>query len=317
MQYEPVPVAGESREGYTSRLELNIFRHGDKEKDPSKTDQEIELTTRGGELVARQATLTNITRAVAYGSPRIRTRQTAALKMAGALEGVTGHEGARGIIDKVNALLHEGAREETRVGSKVSTDRRLDFTFEPGAPYGDAAYKAFGEGRLMKFFVEESDKLAREAGDIDSTTYSRAAGGIAELVRKNVAIAREWDKLVKGERAGAQEYDADTLERFAGTHQSVGESFLIKVVEKMRGEGERDKLVAALGNQGFDPTEGFKIEILNVGEGEPKVFLDYKKEKKSAEGVGETLFQFSEEVPREVLEEIIEEGKAGEMRVAA
>ena len=96
---------------------------------------------------------------------------------------------------------------------------------------------------------------------------------------------------------------SDTLERFMGTHQTVPESFLAKVIEKTRGVEERDRFIELLDKKGFDYTEGFDLKILNTTGG-PKIHISYKNEKDK-----ENLYIFDQEISEDVIDEIISEGK--------
>ena len=80
------------------------------------------------------------------------------------------------------------------------------------------------------------------------------------------------------------------------------ESFLLKLIEGVKGTGERDRLVKALGNNGFDFSEGYEIDITteNAGE-EPKMHIRYTK---PAKGNNEE-FVFDEDIPLGLVEEIV------------
>jgi hypothetical protein len=48
-----------------------------------------------------------------------------------------------------------------------------------------------------------------------------------------------------------------------GSHGGVTESFLLKVIEKIKGVAERDRFVSIIGNQ-FDFLEGFEFRFFIV-----------------------------------------------------
>jgi hypothetical protein len=67
------------------------------------------------------------------------------------------------------------------------------------------------------------------------------------------------------------------FERIFATHATIQESFLLKVVEKIKGTSERDALLALIGEDGFGYTEGFDV-TLSKENGEEKIRVVYKKE---------------------------------------
>lgn len=298
------PTSNESEESQEewkpSRVELYFFRHGSKEKDPEKLDEHIRLTEAGRkEAVAKGKTIeTKPQQAVAFGSPRERTHETAALVMVGGEDEITGDETLEELHEKLDTSL-------TQVGkgtSKIAVDKRLNFVLDKKNPtqLGKELVKAFKEGRYLGFTIEESDERARATGDTETFTYSRGAADVAEIIEKYVRVADRWNDIVQKGK-----YDSETLQRFLGSHLGVGESFLAKLVDKMKGREERDKLVhEALRDLGFNTTDGFEVEILKASEHkDPKVRVMYHAEDQE----GNTIFEFNEEVPFEIIQEIIDE----------
>ncbi len=276
----------------TSKIELNFFRHSIKEKDPSKKDEEVSLTPEGRMLAKSKASSeTNIAQAVAFGSPRERTQETAGFIMAGSRDEITGDESLEELRQKLDAGLGKG--------SKLGVSTLLDFTLDESSNFGKVLFQSFLEGRYLAFTVQESDQRAKELHDEANDTYSRMASRVASLVKKYVGIAPRFNTLV----SSSERVTSDTLHRFFGTHQGVAESFLAKVIEKMEGVDERDRFVAALGNQGFDFTEGFRLDVQTFANGTNKLHLSFKKERESGES-----FIFDEDVPMGVIDEICAEG---------
>src|SRR5258708_1764632 len=136
----------------------------------------------------------NIDQAVAFGSPRIRSQQTAGYEMAGTLDEITGNESYEELKTKLKTGLE--------YGSKLGTDVRLDFPEKSGSPYAKEIKQAFADGYLLKYLVNDSDRRAVELGDDVSYTYSREAAGLAKILEKYLKIAPQWEQLSKGERAG-------------------------------------------------------------------------------------------------------------------
>lgn len=297
---ERIESAPPESEKFKSRIFLAFFRHSEKGEKP------FELLTPAGRKLAKEKAkewhpeeipLDNIKQAVAFGSPRIRAKETAGFVLGGGREEITGEES----LEELERKLNQGLK----LGSKIGTDKRLDFYYDLETPLGKAQSEAFKRGELLKFIVEESDKLARDCQDEKSMTYSRAAAGVAEIVKKYVGIEKYWDKLARDKSKGYP----PTLERYLGSHAGVTESFLAKVIEKTKGIEERNKFVQALGNQSFDYVEGFKAEIINPGRGgdpeNPEIIITYQKKDKE----GKIIFDFKEKIDKKLINEIIQEGK--------
>ncbi len=273
----------------SSKIALHFFRHSIRENAPEKRNQDVLLSPEGRILAkSKSSAETNLAQSVAFGSPRQRTQETAGFVMAGARSEITGDESLDELREKLDAELGHG--------SKIGVDARLDFNSDESTPYRKAFYTAFRGGRYMPFIVEESDAMAESMNDEGGDTYSRMASRIAKIVKKYVAMAPRWENLATDE----QKQYTDTLERFLSTHQGVAESFLAKVIEKTKGVEERDRLVKALEEKnGFDFAEGFDLEIRNRGIEKPTIHVTFKKEKDGA-----VVFQFDEDIPTELLDEI-------------
>ena len=280
----------ESKECFSSRIKLRFFRHDEKENDPEKTDHNIELTPSGRQHAKAQASETNLSQSVAFGSPRRRTQETAGFIMAGQSEDINGNESFEELKEKVDKGLG--------YGSKIGVDTKLDFNLEEGSEYVKEMLVFFEKGELMKFMVEKSDELAKETGDDKSSTYSSMASSIASIIKKYLGIAPRWNELVKDE---TKKYE-HTLNRFFATHQSVQESFLAKVIELTKGVEERDRFVSVIKNKGFDYAEGFETEILTKDGEEPTIRISYKKEGKTPDDT----FEFDQNISIELLETIID-----------
>lgn len=294
----------EQKEKYTSKIELNFFRHGDKESDKTKSDDEIRLNESGrGQAVDRSVELKNPRLAKAMGSPRIRTQETAALVMLGKEKDMNPSEGA----ENVKEIASPGISNSPR----IVEDDRLNFFLDEATESGKVALDNFKKGNYIKWLVENSDADAEKNGDIETnSSYAKSASGIASIIKDYVDASGRWDDIVKAEdtRKFPKGY-AKELERFFGSHLGVTEAFLAKAVEKTKGVDERNKFIEALGNQGFKFVEGYKVDILNEN-GEVKVMVEYKKE----DADGNVIFEFSEEIPAEMIDEIIEEGKLKDVK---
>jgi len=261
MENESYPVQNEATEEISSRIDLRFFRHDEKESDKTKHDNDIELTPKGRMHAKEQAGVGDISHSVAFGSPRKRAQETAGFVMAGNVEGVTGEENFKDLEAKIN--------EGIGYGSKINVDERLNFRLEEDTPYGKAAYEAYNGKTLMSFLIEKSDAMAEEYGDTKNDTYSRQAAGIAEIVLKYVGIAPRFDQLAHEKNDEGE----PVMRRFFGTHQSVAESFLLKIVEATQGTQDAVELARSLGNgSGF--SEGFEAEVVTrEGQVEPELVI--------------------------------------------
>ena len=282
-------------ETFRTRVVLDFFRHNDKENDKAKPDTAIELTPKGKLNAQDHSELEDFTFAIAEGTDRVRARQTAMYHMAGKNEAVSGEE----TYEDLEKVVNNGRK----YGSKIVTDNRLNFVLNKDTPYGKVGYERFGKGEYLKFLVEESDQLSKELGNTEESTYSTQAGSIAELIKKYIAVSRNFDQLYQSKPT--EERKTNELQRFFGSHQGVLECFLAKLIGKMKGVEERDKFVKLLKNQGFDFSEGFETDIINMDiDDVPKIKISYRKDVE-----GHEPFIFEEEIPSELIDQIILEGR--------
>ena len=151
----------------TSKIILHFMRHSDKEKNADKSDAEQALTPKGRKMAKEKALKTNLKQAVAFGSPRQRTQETAGLVMAGSEDEITGNETFEELKDKLDAGL--------KVGKKIGADERLNFGEDASTEYYKVMLDHFKKGNLLDFLVNESDELAKKYDDKKTFTYSRSA----------------------------------------------------------------------------------------------------------------------------------------------
>ncbi|MFA6445785.1 MAG: histidine phosphatase family protein [Candidatus Paceibacterota bacterium] len=293
--YEGV-VTTETAEQFSSKIELRFLRHDEKEKDPTKSDTEIRLTPKGKLNAKAQADeevyeAEHLAQTVAFGSPRKRAQETAGLVMAGALDDITGTESLEELKTKINTLTG------LKYGSKIHADKRLDFIIGE-SEYATAGMEAFKNGQFLRFLVDKSDELAREAGDEVSFTYTRGGMGIAQIIQKYLKISERFDELVKKEDS---KYKKE-MDRLFGTHQTVQECFLLKVIEKIQGVDGREQFMKAVGNTGFNFSEGFTCDVVTTLDGEKKIHVVYKKDGK----IPEENYVFDAEIPAEIVNQIAE-----------
>lgn len=291
----------ESEPKVSSEVVLHLFRHDKKGKaSEGQADQDVRLTDEGRNHAAQFGdSATNIRQSIAFGSPRERAQETAAFHMAGGQEEIAGDETFEELHAKLDAEFTLGKAH------KVGVDRNLDFTAIEGTPVGDGCNDAYARGITLEWMVQESDKLAGEVEDTDNSTYNRSAAQIAKIILKHVQVSGVWDKLVESGR-----YEDKKLERFLGSHQTVPESFLAKVVELTRGINERDRFVDVLGKNGFGFSEGYDIKIVRVNTGHPSIHISYHRVNEDrTDNDRLRQFDFDEDVPIELIEQIANLGK--------
>jgi len=260
--------------------------------DETDADYQVALSSEGRKFMKEKSfPNANINQAIAFGSPRIRTQEAAAISMTGSQDEITGDETFDVLKNKIDRDL--------KIGSKIGIDARLNIHDDPKSPLGKAIYEAFYRGESTKFLIEESDKFAKETGDTTHSNYSYKAGRVAQIIEKYLKIAPSWNKLVENKD---KKYN-DTLERYLSTHQGICESFLAKVIEKTEGIEEKNKFITSIGSQGFDYAEGFDIEIKINNTDDPIIEVKFKKDLKDGSG-----YSFKNKISRSLIEEIIKEG---------
>jgi len=269
-----------------TKVILEFMRHGEKETSKDKPNPELRLTEKGRRQADEKGKKLepHPERAIAWGSPRKRTRETA-LRVMLAEKGLKPDAS----LDDIEEMI----KQEIKVGRKAGIDERLNYDFN--GPAGKEVTEAYKNKKLLYFLVNESDKRALELNDTESTTYTRLAGNISEIIFRYLKVADNFNRLAS-ENERYKKFGGQ-LERYLGTHLGVVESFIAKVLEKTKGRKERDKFVEALNNQGFKETQGIKVEINNLGK-EQEILLTYELNEDKKESI-----KIDEELLREIIEE--------------
>ncbi|MEI6494727.1 MAG: hypothetical protein WCO03_01560 [bacterium] len=282
---------------------LEFFRHDEKGKSvDGQPDQAVTLTPKGKEHAKTTAKLSpeEASRAIAYGSPRVRAQETSALHMAG--KKLKGTES----LDEMKTSLRREAKsiatDPNKKRSQIFGTSKLDFDVDEKSLFGREEIAAFSEGRLLRYLVKDSDRRAEELGDTKNITYSRTAAQVAEVVGKFINVTKRRSSLLKGDRKNKVD---NVINRFLGSHQTVTETFLAKVIEKTRGVGERDKFVDSLGGKGFDFSEGFGVKIIAGENGEPTVEVKFEHPKTDKT----EQYSFTGRVNADIIKDIIKEGQ--------
>lgn len=178
-------------------------------------------------------------------------------------------------LDAIKAML----QKEVRYGHKLAEDDRLDFSLEPSTLLGTTAMDRYAQSRdLLSFYLEDSDRLAVEYGDRESTTLSRAAGNIAEIILKYERALGAWEKILADKEKAKKYADAKgEMQRFFGSHQSVTESFLIKLIAMTKGQDAARLFIESLPSKnGFGFSEGYSVVLDRDASGQPLAHVTYK-----------------------------------------
>lgn len=286
-------VESQEKKEIPSEIVLKFFRHSEKSNAPVERDHDIRLTDRGRDL-ARAKSEYGTENALAFGSSRDRTKETAGIMMSGSK--------APNLEELEDELVVEHTLFTKMHLTRIGEERRLDFNDDFNSPYGKKFFEEFKAGNYLPFLFKESDALAKELGDTEGSTYSRLAGQIAQIIAKYSQVSEKaWHPLMNKENS--KYLPGEKLNRFLGTHAGVNECFLAKVIEKTRGLAARDQFANISDKKGFDYVEGFDVSIKQSG-AEKHITISYKRK-----GEDGHEYVLEEEIPEAMLEEIIEEGK--------
>src|SRR3989344_9313950 len=280
----------ESGEKIKTKIILEFMRHGEKENDKTKSDEEVRLTEKGRMMAGEKGEELDPQKEVslAWGSPKKRTQETALRAMLPDIDPNASLEDIEEII-----------REEQKFGKKLIVDERL--SFDLSGPEGKEMLAAFKEGKYLQYLISESDKRAIELGDKTSSSYSRYAGNIAEIVSRYIKIGDNFNRIAS--KDGKYEEFGNQLERYLATHQGAAEGFVAKVLEEAQGLEKRDEFISSVGS-GFKETEGIHLEIQNNGNHQ-EITITYQ-----INGNKETIA-----VSRDLIENIIKDREEFEKKI--
>lgn len=289
------PEIKEKEKRPETKVILHFLRHQEKEKAlPGQANRDIQLTKAGKEAALERSKIEKVNPEVSWaaGSDRVRSGHTALLQMAGEEAGLTSDMN----YDQAKAEVEK----EISYGEKVATLPELNFMWEGTDGFKQKSYQAYKDGRALEFIANESDELAIKMQDRESLSYSRQAAGYASLIAREMKVGNNFNRIAASKPEEYKKYN-NTLERFFGTHQTVSESFYMKVLEKAHGKGavkefiEKNESEKGNGN-GFGFQEGYNIVINNNQDGQ-KIILD-------------GIYGFEDmEITPEILLSIIEDAK--------
>ncbi|NCU28304.1 MAG: hypothetical protein EOM85_01365 [Candidatus Moranbacteria bacterium] len=248
---ETININKESRERISSEIVLHFFRHSKKEK-TNPTDDNLTHLSNEGKKLAKENCFKDVklNQSVAFGSPRVRSQETALLMMAGENDEITGDESLQELKDKIE--------EDLSFGSKIGINKGLDFTDDVSSPLGSKVYDSYVKGEYLDLLTNESDKITKETGDNTEANLSAKASKVAKMIEKYIKISPKWNALVN-DKDGKYE---PKMERFFGTHASVPESFIIKLLLTLNREDEVKEYADFYHNE-VDYLKGFDVDIID------------------------------------------------------
>ena len=280
----------ESGEKIKTKIILEFMRHGEKENDKTKSDEEVRLTENGRMMAGEKGEELDPQKEVslAWGSPKKRTQETALRAMLPDIDPNVSLED-----------IEEMIREEQKFGKKLIVDERL--SFDLSGPEGKEMLAAFKEGKYLQYLISESDKRAIELGDKTSSSYLRYAGNISEIINRYAKIGDNFNRIAS--KDDKYKEFGNQLKRYLATHQGVAEGFVAKVLEEAQGPEKRDEFISSVGS-GFKETEGIHLEIQNNGNHQ-EITITYQ-----INGNKETIA-----VSRDLIENIIKDREEFEKKI--
>ena len=237
-------------------IRLEFFRHDYKdETQPNQSDQNIRLTTEGREHATEMGRSRNPHPEVGlvYCSPRDRSAETA-------LRQLLANEADIQVADTLEDIQRK-IRKKIQKGHKIVRTDKLDYSYASKG-FREATAKHYTESKdLAQFMFEESDSLVLGLKDANSTSYSRNAGNVAELIKKYIEVFPSWERVAKSKPEKYIQFNNE-MQRFMGSHLAVTECFLMKVIEKLEGKlAVREFLTTLSDKNGFDFSEGYSVVI--------------------------------------------------------
>lgn len=294
------PEAGgspESKENdqYQYKIEGHFRRHGAKTggNEVEQSEDLVMLLTYEGEgqaiAAGEKANVENVS--TVSGSPRDRALQTA-VSMA-AWNNPDAPVGAPTIDELLDAKTPTGASYR-EIAFK---DERLDMTFVKPSEAHERLMKAYDEKRYLDELIV-MDAEAKAAGHPESSVYAMQARNIASLIEQDARIATA---TARKQREEGKEWRKTGEAEILGSHGGVGESFLMEIVRRTKGEEELHKF-ADFYESGFKNTEGFDFTVIGSSTGKsPKLRIRFESARD-----GKT-YSFDEAVHIGVLDQIMKD----------
>lgn len=249
------------------QIRLEFFRHDQPGKaQECQPDEKVRLTPEGRQHATEigKKKFPRPRMGFVYASPRERTHETALRQFLSDEDWITGETS----LEEIN----EAIRNKLPVGKKLVTTEKLNFRSSANPDYSKEYKQHFTQTKdILPFLVYESDELVRKLGDSDDYSYSRLAANVAELVKKYI----DMYPRIKGALQKPKYKDEQEMQRFFGTHATVAESFLLKIIEKTEGKDALKKFIDELPSKmGLNFSEGISI-IINGENENTKLVVNY------------------------------------------
>ncbi|PJA47726.1 hypothetical protein CO172_00510 [Candidatus Uhrbacteria bacterium CG_4_9_14_3_um_filter_36_7] len=198
-------------------------------------------------------------------------------------------------LEEIKQVIdHELAKEffPGRTQKEIITEK-LSFYWDKDSVLGRELYEHDASKDALIYLWKSSDRRVRELLDQKTTSYSRAAGNIAELVQKYVRIFPHWEKIVKKDPEKYKKFKNE-FQRFFGSHQTFIECFLLKVIEKVEGSLAVEDFINRFPDKnGFGFSEGFTVQIKDTEGEKPDLCIHFHEQEWN--------------IPISILDEIIKE----------
>lgn len=295
MRRERSHESREAREQPKAQIRLEFIRHDQKAPTPDGVpDEAVPLTPEG-----RKHTIEfgrnrnpNPRMGFAYGSPRVRAQETVLRNLFAHEDWLREDMTPEEIIGEIKSRLPYG--QKLYITEKLNFRTGVHPVF--AETYSDHYFK---RKDTVPFIYYESDRLVRDLGDQEDFSFTRLAGNVAELIKRYVNMLPRWKEILE---KNPDKYDGNEMQRFLGSHSTVGESFLLKVIEKTEGLEAAKKFIDDLPDKnGIGFSDGFSVAITTNG-ARPSILITFHEKKWN--------------VGPELIDEIIRERQAFDREVA-
>ncbi len=195
----------------------------------------------------------------AYGSPRVRAQETALRQLLANEQWVTDDT----TLEEMDAHI----AGELKYGKKLKVTENLNFKGGANEEYARVFEEHYVNRKdLVPFLYYESDRLVEELGDLEDDSYTRLAANVAELIRRYIGMLPRWMDIYEKNKEKYKEQNE--MQRFLGTHSTIAESFLLKVIEKTEGVDAAKKFIDDLPDKnGIDFSDGISVELAGIEAG--------------------------------------------------
>lgn len=259
---------GVENRGATIRLEF--VRHDRREPSTAEIpDAKSPLTKRGRTHTTEVGKTRDPNPSVgfAYGSPRARAQETAVRQLLANEEWITEDT----TLEEMDAHI----AEELKHGKKLVVTEKLNYKADANNEYAREYEEHYAKRKdLVPFLYYESDKLVEELNDLKDNSYTRLAANIAELIKRYIIMLSRWVNIYDKNKEKYK--DSNEMQRFFGTHSTIGESFLLKIIEKTEGVEAAKKFIDDLPDKnGIDFSDGVSVVLEEGGQAGARIKVKF------------------------------------------